>query len=44
MIPIIEHLTNQGTVPQEGSRLIALPAPLRGMASFPVRAVAVSDQ
>ena len=43
-MPIIEHLTNQGTVPQEGARLIALPAPLRGMASFPVRAVAVSDQ
>jgi len=44
VIPIIEHLTNLGTVPQEGARLIALPAPVRGMASFPVRAVAVWDQ
>ena len=30
-------------MPQEGARLIALPAPVRGMASFPVRAVAVWD-
>jgi len=44
VIPIIEHLTNQGTVPQEGARLTALPAPGRGMASFPVRAVAGWDQ
>ncbi len=44
VIPIIEHLTNLGTVPQEGAGLIALPAPVRGMASFPVRAVAAWDQ
>lgn len=41
-IPIIEHLTNLGLVPDTGARLIALPAPVSGMASFPVRAVAVS--
>jgi arylformamidase len=41
-IPIIEHLTNLDSVPDAGSRLIALPAPVHGMASFPVRAVAVS--
>jgi kynurenine formamidase len=40
-IPIIEHLTNLHAVPDEGARLIALPAPVAGMASFPVRAVAV---
>jgi len=40
-IPIIEHLTNLGSVPDTWSRLIALPAPVRRMASFPVRAVAV---
>jgi kynurenine formamidase len=40
-IPIIEHLTNLGAVPDVGARLTALPAPVRGMASFPVRAVAV---
>jgi arylformamidase len=39
-IPIIEHLTNLRDVPDEGARLTALPAPITGMASFPVRAVA----
>jgi len=33
-----------GTAPQEDARLIALPAPVRGVASFPVCAVAVWDQ
>jgi arylformamidase len=42
-IPIIEHLTNLDAVPDSGARLTALPAPVRGMASFPVRAVAVHD-
>ena len=40
-IPIIEHLTNLDALPDTGARLTALPAPIRGMASFPVRAVAV---
>lgn len=40
-IPIIEHLTNLDVLPDTGARLTALPAPIRGMASFPVRAVAV---
>lgn len=40
-IPIIEHLTNLRGVPDHGARLSAIPAPIRGMASFPVRAVAV---
>jgi kynurenine formamidase len=39
-IPVIEHLTNLASVP-DGARLTALPAPVRGMASFPVRAIAV---
>jgi kynurenine formamidase len=42
-IPIIEHLTNLERVPVEGARLTALPAPVRGMASFPVRAVATYE-
>src|SRR5215510_174835 len=37
-IPIIEHLTNLEAVPDDGARLTALPAPVRGMATFPVRA------
>jgi arylformamidase len=40
-IPIIEHLTNLEVLPDTGARLTALPVPVRGMASFPVRAVAV---
>jgi arylformamidase len=40
-IPIIEHLTNLAELPDVGARLIALPAPVRGMASFPIRAVAL---
>ncbi|GAA2343752.1 cyclase family protein [Dactylosporangium salmoneum] len=42
-IPIIEHLTNLESVPGTGARLTALPPPVREMASFPVRAVAVYD-
>ncbi|MCW2639633.1 MAG: putative metal-dependent hydrolase [Dactylosporangium sp.] len=42
-IPIIEHLTNLERVPVEGARLTALPPPVRGMASFPVRAVATYE-
>ena len=40
-IPIIEHLTNLQAVPDAGARLTAVPPPARGMASFPVRAIAV---
>jgi kynurenine formamidase len=39
-IPLIEHLTNLDQLPESGARLTALPAPVRGMGSFPVRAVA----
>jgi arylformamidase len=42
-IPILEHLTNLGSVPDSGARLVALPPPVRAMASFPVRAVAVYE-
>src|SRR6266540_3970178 len=42
-IPIVEHLTNLESVPDTGARLIALPAPVVAMASFPIRAVAVYD-
>jgi kynurenine formamidase len=42
-IPIIEHLTNLERVPVEGARLTALPAPIRAMASFPVRVVATYE-
>lgn len=40
-IPIVEHLTNLETLPPSGFRFHAVPAPFRGLGSFPVRAYAV---
>jgi kynurenine formamidase len=40
-IPILEHLTGLGRLPPEGFRLHAVPAPVAGMGSFPVRAYAL---
>ncbi|WP_217697491.1 cyclase family protein [Nocardia donostiensis] len=42
-IPIIEQMTNLDAVPDTGARLVALPAPVRGMGSFPLRAIAWTD-
>jgi arylformamidase len=39
-IPIIEHLCGLAALPDAGARLYALPAPIVGLGSFPVRAVA----
>lgn len=43
-IPIVEHLTNLGALPSRGFRFFAVPAPVRGMGSFPVRAFARVDR
>ena len=40
-IPIIEHLTNLAALPESGFRFHGVPAPFRGMGSFPVRAYGV---
>jgi len=40
-IPIAEHLTGLEALPDEGFRFHAVPIPVRGMGSFPVRAYAV---
>jgi kynurenine formamidase len=40
-IPIVEHLTRLGELPQEGFRFHAVPAPFHGLGSFCVRAYAV---
>jgi len=40
-IPIVEHLTGLAALPPEGARLHCVPAPFRGVGSFPVRAYAV---
>jgi kynurenine formamidase len=40
-IPIVEHLTNLGALPESGFRFHGVPAPFRGLGSFCVRAYAV---
>jgi kynurenine formamidase len=40
-IPVVEHLTGLSALPSEGFRFHAVPAPIAGMGSFPVRAYAV---
>lgn len=40
-IPIVEHLTNLGTLPDEGFTFNAAPPRVKGMGTFPVRAHAV---
>jgi arylformamidase len=40
-VPIIEHMTNLGELPSSGARLTAVPAPVVGMGTMPVRAVAI---
>ena len=43
-IPIVEHLCNLRVLPASGFRFSAVPAPLRGLGSFPVRAYAVIEK
>ena len=42
-IPIGEHLTNLGALPDSGFRFSAVPPKIRGMGTFPVRAFARLD-
>ena len=42
-IPIAEHLCNLADLPVEGFRFHCVPAPFRGVGSFPVRAYAVLE-
>lgn len=37
-IPIIEHMTNLGALPDDGFELIAVPPKISGLGTFPVRA------
>jgi len=39
-IPIVEHMTGLGGLPDEAFEVTALPAPVEGLGSFPVRVVA----
>jgi kynurenine formamidase len=40
-VPICEHMTGLGGLPDEGFRFSAVPPKVRGMGTFPVRAYAV---
>jgi len=42
-IPIVEHMCNLNTLPQSGFKFFAVPAAVKGMGSFPVRAFAIID-
>ena len=43
-IPIVEHLCCLHELPEAGFRFYAVPPPVKGMGSFPVRAFAVLDE
>ncbi len=40
-IPIIEHMTGLDQLPDRGFRFFAVPVKVKGMGTFPVRALAV---
>ena len=42
-IPIVEHMCNLGRLPETGFKFFAVPAPVKGMGSFPVRAFALIE-
>ena len=42
-IPIVEHMCNLDTPPESSFKFFAVPAPVKGMGSFPVRAFAIID-
>jgi kynurenine formamidase len=42
-IPVCEHMTNLGALPDSGFRFAAAPPKVKGMGTFPVRAYAVID-
>ena len=42
-IPIVEHMCNLGAIPNGDFKFFAVPAPVKGMGSFPVRAFAIID-
>ncbi len=42
-IPIVEHMCNLGALPNSSFKFFAVPAPIKGMGSFPIRAFAVTE-
>ncbi len=42
-IPIVEHMCHLDRLPDQGFKFFAVPAPIKGMGSFPVRAFAIVE-
>ena len=42
-IPIVEHMCNLDALPESGFKFFAVPAPVKGLGSFPVRAFAIVE-
>ena len=42
-IPIVEHMCHLDALPHNGFKFFAVPAPVKGMGSFPVRAFAIIE-
>ncbi len=42
-IPIVEHMCHLDRLPYQGFKFFAVPAPIKGMGSFPVRAFAIVE-
>jgi kynurenine formamidase len=42
-IPIVEHMCHLDVLPAEGFKFFAVPAPVKGLGSFPVRAFAIVE-
>jgi kynurenine formamidase len=42
-IPIVEHMCNLSPLPKQGFKFFAVPARIKGMGTFPVRAFAIVD-
>jgi kynurenine formamidase len=42
-VPICEHLADLAPLPREGFRFNAVPVPVKGMGTFPVRAYATLE-
>ena len=43
-MPIVEHMCHLDRLPAEGFRFFAVPAPVKGMGSFPVGAFGLIDE
>ena len=42
-IPVVEHMCHLAALPDTGFKFFAVPPPVKGMGSFPVRAFAIIE-